>query len=85
MEKAMQIRIDPQGGVTCLYGESLDLTAIGPMTIRRLSHVDPDAGGQWWADLSPVQGPLLGPFPRRTEALAAEVAWLENHWLPTSS
>jgi hypothetical protein len=25
--------------------------------------------------------PLLGPFPNRSEALAAEVAWLAEHWL----
>ncbi len=24
---------------------------------------------------------MLGPFRRRTDALAAEVAWLETHWL----
>ena len=29
----------------------------------------------------PCSGPVLGPFDRRSEALAAEVAWLEQHWL----
>ena len=40
--------------------------------------VAPD--GAWTADLSPVNGPVLGPYTRRSEALAAEIAWLER-WL----
>ena len=37
--------------------------------------------GGWRADLSPVGGPQLGPFRRRSEALRAEAAWLVEHWL----
>ena len=40
--------------------------------------------GQWWADLLPVQGPVLGPFATNTEALAAEKAWLLAHDIPTA-
>jgi hypothetical protein len=47
--------------------------------IERASHLDPDAKGQWWADLSPVHGPTLGPFAQRSDALAAEVRWLEDY------
>ena len=61
--------------------EELDLAALGSLTIQRASHVEPDATGLWWADLTPVQGPCLGPFARRSEALIAEVQWLEAHWL----
>ena len=39
---------------------------------RRASHVEPDADGRWWADLSPVAGPRLGPFEVRSAALDAE-------------
>jgi hypothetical protein len=49
------------------------------MSIRRASHVEPDDDGQWWADLSPVNGPHLGPFAKRSEALTAESSWLEQH------
>jgi hypothetical protein len=35
----------------------------------------------WFADLSPVEGPIHGPFERPSEALDAEVAWLEENWL----
>jgi hypothetical protein len=76
----MQLRIDSQGQITCVYDEMVDLTALGPLTIRRASHVEPDDTGQWWADLAPVGGPRLGPFRLHSEALAAERDWLESHW-----
>src|SRR5437763_15895923 len=78
MERAMLLRIDPSGGVSCLYGEAIDLTTLGQVTIRRASHVEPDASGRWYADLSPVGGPCLGSFARRSEALDAERLWLEQ-------
>jgi hypothetical protein len=81
MVTAMQLIITPDGTARCLYGEELDLHALGCLTINRGSHVEPDAVGQWWADMSPVSGPRLGPFTRRSDALQAEVAWLESNWL----
>ena len=78
----MQLMIRPGGKVHCLYGEELDLHELGSLAIARGSHVEPDATGQWTADLSPVNGPRLGPFSSRRDALAAERQWLETHWLP---
>jgi hypothetical protein len=80
----MDLRIDPGGNVRCVYAEALDLSVLGSLTIARASHVEPDGDGQWWSDLSPVQGPRLGPIGRRSEALAAEAAWLAVNW-PTSA
>jgi hypothetical protein len=77
----MQIVIAPTGSIRCVYDEALDLAALGPLSISRGSHVEPTANGQWLADLSPVMGPLLGPFDLRSQALAAERSWLEQHWL----
>jgi hypothetical protein len=77
----MQLVIDPTGAVRCVYAEAIDLTSLGTPSIRRASHVEPDESGQWWADLSPVGGPVLGPFPSRTPALDAELDWLTRHWL----
>ena len=73
--------VAPSGGVQTLYDERLDLTALGPLTIERASHVEPTADGRWTVDLSPVGGPVLGPFPLRSEALAAEVDWIQSHLL----
>ena len=77
----MQLIIQPDGNVRCVYGETLDLQALGNLNIDRGSHVEPDSNGQWYADLSPVAGPRLGPFSKRSDALAAETEWLEHHWL----
>ena len=77
----MQLVIEPDGSVRCLYGEEIDLACLGSLTIRRASHVEPDANGRWLADLSPLEGSVLGPFSSRSEALAAETAWLTAHWL----
>ena len=77
----MQLLIDPQGSVRCVYDETLPLAELGQMTISRGSHVEPDEIGQWLADLSPVSGPQLGPFATRSAALDAERDWLETNWL----
>jgi hypothetical protein len=78
---AMQIIITPGGTVRTIYGEEINLAALGSPTISRASHVEPDQQGRWWADLSPVSGPTLGPFTHRSEALAAGHSWLETNWL----
>jgi hypothetical protein len=77
----MQLVIHPDGAVSCLYDEAIDLTALGSLQIERGSHVEPDELGRWFADLAPVSGPKLGPFDRRSDALEAERVWLEANWL----
>ena len=67
---------DHTGTVTSIYQEALTLDALGPASIRRASHVEPDDQGRWYADLSPVDGPMLGPFDRHSDAHIAEVRWL---------
>ena len=74
----MILVIDGQGAATCLYDEAVDLSRLGPLDLRRASHVEPDALGRWWADLHPAGGPVLGPFALRSEALTAERVWLEE-------
>ena len=77
----MNLVIEKDGLVRGIYGEEIALDALGPLKIERASHVEPDVQGRWLADLSPVGGPVLGPFDKRSEALEAEVAWLEANWL----
>jgi len=78
----MQLLILPSGQVRCVYAEAIDLAVFGRVTIRRGSRVEPDAQGQWWTDLGPVNGPVLGPFASRSQALTAEEQWLAAYWLP---
>ena len=65
----MNLIIESDGRVRGVYSEVIDLAALGPARITRASHVEPDDQGRWLADLSPVRGPVLGPFERRSEAL----------------
>ena len=76
MSSEMELVVDAGGDVRCVYGEELDLREIGKLQITRASHVEPDRDGFWWADMGPVDGPVLGPFKNRTEALQAERGWL---------
>jgi hypothetical protein len=73
----MKLYISTSGDCSAIYDESLDLRTLGRPEISRASHVEPTADGQWTADLSPVAGPILGPFDTRGQALSAEVAWLD--------
>ncbi len=80
----MELVVEQSGTIRCIYGEELDLHSIGSLTIARGSHVEPTPNGRWTADLAPVDGPVLGPYRQRTEALDAERQWLEEHWLEAS-
>ena len=77
----MQLVIGRDGTVRGIYGEVIDLAALGPLDINVPAMWSPMRQGRWMADLSPVGGPVLGPFDRRSDALAAEVYWLETNWL----
>lgn len=77
----MILHINPQGSITAIYHDDFSWKALGIPHIQRASRVEPNENGHWSADLSLSGGPKLGPFPRRADALAAEVRWLEEHRL----
>jgi len=81
----MKLLVKPDGTVRAIYQEEIDLAVLGRPTITRASHVEPTPDGGWLADLTPVGGPVLGPFDRRSEDLEAESDWLERHWLVGNS
>ena len=71
--------------MTFIYNDSLEpLLRLGKSTVQRVSHVEPyqdhrtkEMNG-WVADMSPVNGPELGPYELRDEALNAEREWLSK-------
>lgn len=77
----MQLVINLSGSLRYVYSEEIDVSSLGTATIHRASHVEPDEEGRWLADLSPLDGPRLGPFQFRSQALSAEQTWLEANWL----
>ena len=76
-----EIIIEQDGTVRAIYDEAIRFGSLGQPSIRRASHVEPNEDGQWTADLSPMDGPSLGPFAVRSDALQAEREWLEVNWL----
>ena len=78
---ATEIVIGPKGDARSIYDDTFDFACLGDLKIRRVSFVEPDDQGHWFADLSPVLGPTLGPFDKRSAALEAELNWLRLHAL----
>ena len=71
----------PAGHVRAIYAEEFDLAALGrPWRSRVPATVEPAATAAGTPTCA-VSGPVLGPFDRRSEALVAELDWLEAHWL----
>ena len=79
MTNEMELVVGVDGVARCIYDEALDLREIGKLQINRASHVEPDRDGFWWADMGPVDGPVLWPYQSRTEALEVERGWLTNY------
>ena len=80
-----ELIIGRDGNVRMIYSELVEPHVLGTPTIERGSHVEPDHNGFWWADLSPSNGPRLGPYPIRSLAIDAEIAWLREFWLEPAS
>jgi hypothetical protein len=54
------------------------LEGLGNVAIKRASRVEPESDG-WYADMSLVDGPKLGPFLRRSDAIDSEISWLRRN------
>jgi len=75
----MTLTVAPDGTTRCLYTEDLPLDTLGKVAIHRASHVEPDGIEFWYAQI--IYGPTLGPYDFRSEALAAEIDYLEKNSL----
>ena len=73
------------GKVSFIYADEMKpFLGLGQAEVRRASHVEPitvNGEVKWEADMSPVDGPVLGPYDTRAIALAKEVEWLNAHSL----
>ena len=77
----MILSISSKGDIRGIYTDEFPWRELGKPLVKRASNVEPDHLGLWWADLELSNGPKIGPFARRTDALVAEVRWLEKHRL----
>jgi hypothetical protein len=76
----MEITLLVGASVEAIYADDAVelLKGLGKVSIRRASHVEPEEDG-WYADMSPVGGPKLGPFSTRSRAIQSEVQWLQRN------
>ena len=74
----MTIDFDADGAGHCLYGEDIDLQAIGTIACRRASHVEFNRTTQKWEVLPPDGGRPLFSATRRSHC----IAWEKNHLHP---
>jgi len=75
--QSFKLLIKADGEITAIYSDALaEFFAEGKAETTRASHVEPSPDGGWTAAM--VDGPTLGPFRLRSEALAAEMAYLEQ-------
>lgn len=85
----VRLKVDTTGKVTGIYSDDYDFDVHGEnKKIRRASEVEPNAEGQWEADMSLLGaehvGVILGPFAQRAEAINAEVEYIAKHLLGSS-
>jgi len=79
--RELQIRVK-ENEVRFIYSDYLiGLMNQGESVIKRASMVEP-SNNKWFADLSPIGGPKLGPFDTRKEALNEEVEYINNNKIP---
>lgn len=76
-EQEYEIGVNDHGALTFIYSDELSfLKSLGNFKVKRASHVEPTEDGRWTAEM--LDGPTLGPFELRGEALSAEVEFLKK-------
>ncbi len=75
------------GRIKAIYDDALTALFDGAeVKVERASHVEPQFGlrsfvNGWYADMRPVDGPVMVGFNTRQEALDAEVRYINQHVL----
>lgn len=74
----LKLKISKSGEITYIYNDLLaGLAQNNGASIRRVSHVEPTADGKWEAQMLDFNV-TLGPFRLRSEALEAEMQFLDE-------
>jgi hypothetical protein len=72
---ALVLKFDRSGAGHCLYSELIDLTAVGPLAIRRATTIEFNPNQQQWEVRNP-QGQVLHSHRSRVLCLA----WEQQHF-----
>jgi hypothetical protein len=75
------LTIDGGGVVTAVWDDALAGLVELAETVEcwRASHIEMRPDGLWQVDFLPVNGPILGGYRLRADALTAEREWLARH------
>jgi hypothetical protein len=74
------VLVDANGRLEFVWDDRLaPLRALGEITIRRASHVEPTDDGWWTADMTPLGGQIIGPFALHAAAIDAEREWIARN------
>ena len=68
----MQLTFAPDGTARCLYGEAIDLHALGHLSVTRASTIEFDTQTQRWQVRRPGEKTVLFSHPSRGKCLAWE-------------
>ena len=72
--------IAPNGDVTTLYTEAVDLCALGFLEVSRASTIEWDSTKQGWTITLRDGTVIPHTFEQRVDALKFEVAYIQAHW-----
>ena len=75
----IRLRVTQHGNVQGLWSDDLELAEIGPLSVRRASHVEFDRQMQCWA-VVPIERPGDVLFTARSRANA--LRWEHSHFGP---
>ncbi len=75
--QSTKLAIESDGAIVMIYDDDdRELIDAGAACIARVSDVEPNENGEWLAIMR-RDSVVLGPFRLRSEALAAEVKYLQ--------
>lgn len=72
-----KIVIQSNGTISYIWSDDIDLSELGDVQVSRASHVEFNNKSKKW-EAHTVGGTFIGAFKKRSDAIAAEVKYLEE-------